>query len=325
MQTTMRYGTAESQRGDSRLGRPRDMRAFLKRFALRGRDPAVADENLYRYCADDPTDVIDPTGLDDSPTGTNLATLAAQDPQLKTLTIQQRENLVAQMLDTNSQAYKFAAMSVDTLPAPINENGSYKKHWWLIGPGDQQYPGNVPAGNYKVTYNCLGQVLEFYGEKQFNGKDIVSNGTSTWPANQTSAVADLDKTLATDWDPLFNKLGQKLGHKGFKRMAWKPDFSTLKKASASPLPAFARDRNYIILMAQFSVKPPYNENKPVDQLYFQHVFTNFNQAHSWWISKVGNGGTMLMDSPTALAGQQHYEGVGYMGFGYIVGIWEEQK
>jgi hypothetical protein len=40
------------------------MRVFLKRFALRGRDPAVADENLYRYCENDPVNATDAAGLD---------------------------------------------------------------------------------------------------------------------------------------------------------------------------------------------------------------------------------------------------------------------
>jgi hypothetical protein len=35
----------------------------LKQFALRGRDPAVADDNLYRYCGDEPTEATDPSGL----------------------------------------------------------------------------------------------------------------------------------------------------------------------------------------------------------------------------------------------------------------------
>jgi uncharacterized protein YqgV (UPF0045/DUF77 family) len=35
----------------------------LKQFALRGRDPAVADDNLYRYCGDEPTEATDPSGM----------------------------------------------------------------------------------------------------------------------------------------------------------------------------------------------------------------------------------------------------------------------
>ena len=37
-------------------------RVFVRRFAPRGRDPAVADENLYRYCDNEPTEATDPSG-----------------------------------------------------------------------------------------------------------------------------------------------------------------------------------------------------------------------------------------------------------------------
>ena len=64
MQTTkVRKGTSETHGDGSHPGDPHDMRAFLKRFALRGRDPAVADENLYRYCGNDPVNATDPAGL----------------------------------------------------------------------------------------------------------------------------------------------------------------------------------------------------------------------------------------------------------------------
>src|SRR5271157_6438659 len=64
MQTTMMpYETSGSRRVRSHFGLPDDARAFIKRFALRGRDPAVADENLYRYCENEPTDATDPSGL----------------------------------------------------------------------------------------------------------------------------------------------------------------------------------------------------------------------------------------------------------------------
>jgi hypothetical protein len=49
------------------------MRGFLTRFALRGRDPAVADENLYRYCGDGPMGATDPTGMAD--VGLTVSTL----------------------------------------------------------------------------------------------------------------------------------------------------------------------------------------------------------------------------------------------------------
>jgi hypothetical protein len=64
MQTTMmRYGTSELQRVGNHPRYPDDTATFIKRFAPRGRDPAMADENLYRYCGDEPVVYVDPSGL----------------------------------------------------------------------------------------------------------------------------------------------------------------------------------------------------------------------------------------------------------------------
>ena len=52
-----------SQLAGSHVGGAPFMEGFLKPLALRGRDPAVADENLYRYCENGPTDGVDPSGL----------------------------------------------------------------------------------------------------------------------------------------------------------------------------------------------------------------------------------------------------------------------
>ena len=60
--TMIPYGTSESQHTGWPSGVPDNTRAFLKRFALRGRDPAQADENLYRYCENMPTEATDPSG-----------------------------------------------------------------------------------------------------------------------------------------------------------------------------------------------------------------------------------------------------------------------
>jgi hypothetical protein len=60
--TTTKHETSESRRGGNRPDDPQDMQAFLRRFALRGRDPAQGDENLYRYCSDEPIDATDPSG-----------------------------------------------------------------------------------------------------------------------------------------------------------------------------------------------------------------------------------------------------------------------
>ena len=68
MQTTLtRCVRKSSQRAGSRAGGAPDTGGFLKQFALRGRDPAVADENLYRYCGNEPTEATDPSGLADAP------------------------------------------------------------------------------------------------------------------------------------------------------------------------------------------------------------------------------------------------------------------
>ena len=58
-----RCGRRSSQLGGSYPGCTPDIEGFFKRFTLRGRDPAVADENLYRYCENDPTDATDPSGM----------------------------------------------------------------------------------------------------------------------------------------------------------------------------------------------------------------------------------------------------------------------
>ena len=62
-ESTIRCATRQSRCAGSHF-RNR-LRAFVGRYALRGRDPAVADENLYRYCEDAPTEAIDPSGLAD--------------------------------------------------------------------------------------------------------------------------------------------------------------------------------------------------------------------------------------------------------------------
>ena len=48
--------------------------SFLSGHMLRGRDPAQADENLYRYCGDAPTDGTDPSGLFDLATEVDSST-----------------------------------------------------------------------------------------------------------------------------------------------------------------------------------------------------------------------------------------------------------
>ena len=73
METTItRCGRRSSQLGGSYPRCTPDIEGFFKRFTLRGRNPAVADENLYRYCENDPTDAIDPTGLAEIPAAPEL-------------------------------------------------------------------------------------------------------------------------------------------------------------------------------------------------------------------------------------------------------------
>jgi hypothetical protein len=56
----MRDDTRRTRRG----GRDLQRRAsFLDGVAFLGRDPAVADENLYRYCGNSPINATDPSGL----------------------------------------------------------------------------------------------------------------------------------------------------------------------------------------------------------------------------------------------------------------------
>ena len=57
-------GVRKPRRDNSCLPSPDDMRSFLRQFALRGRDPAVADENLYRYVGSNPEDYVDWSGKD---------------------------------------------------------------------------------------------------------------------------------------------------------------------------------------------------------------------------------------------------------------------
>ncbi len=70
MQTTItRDGASKSQSARRRFAYLDDTTIFVRRFAPRGRDPAVADENLYRYCENEPTEATDPSGLVLDPTG----------------------------------------------------------------------------------------------------------------------------------------------------------------------------------------------------------------------------------------------------------------
>ena len=68
MQTTMLpQRTRKSQCTSGRTGDVRPMQSLLAGHALQGRDPAQADENLYRYCENEPTQATDPSGLAEQP------------------------------------------------------------------------------------------------------------------------------------------------------------------------------------------------------------------------------------------------------------------
>ena len=102
--------------------------------------------------------------------------------------------------------------------------------------------------------------------------------------------------------------------KGFHRLAWKPDFSSLESVKNSKLPEFKKGKNYIIVMADVSPL-----KGPIDQIQFSHIFTNFNDKQDWWISKIGTAGTILHKSPRLLEGTNEQGG-----YGYIVAIWESK-
>lgn len=61
--TITRYTRKSSVSGGNPVCESPNAEGFFKRYTLRGRDPAVADENLYRYCVNDPNNATDPTGL----------------------------------------------------------------------------------------------------------------------------------------------------------------------------------------------------------------------------------------------------------------------
>ena len=72
-------GASRSQGAGSHRVLADEAKSFVKRFAPRGRDPAVADENLYRYCGDDPIEATDPSGE----AGTETAGLSVDPPVYK--------------------------------------------------------------------------------------------------------------------------------------------------------------------------------------------------------------------------------------------------
>ena len=270
----------------------------------------AGDTNLRRYVGNSPANFTDPTGLEEQP---NLLQLTERDPQLKTLAKDQRQQLIQDLQDTKGKVFRFATTGGQLFGTLEREN--YRKDWWFIGPGDFNYPGNV-NGDYAVTYNCLGHVLMWYGQSTFNGKNIASNGTATWPRSadeNTVALTEIDKSLKE-----FDKIFAELGKPGFTRLKWKPDFSSPAAAGKTPLPEFNKNYNYIVLMA--NLLSGGNLDKPVTGVRPSHVFTNTDDNPDLWVSKTGNGGTMFFKDPNALVGDDELN----LGLGFIVAIWERK-
>jgi len=218
--------------------------------------------------------------------------------------------LLKQLQNTGSQQFKFAAQLV-----LFNSNFSeddYRKTWWLLGPGDQHFPGNV-SGEYKTTYNCLGHVLSWYGTTRFNGKDVISSGRETWPdIPDVFAVGDLDAQLRK-----FDAIFATLGRRGFERMDWKPELSSYEAGINTKLPAFEKNVNYIIVLGNFRNRN--GDDKPVTAISLKHVYTNFDCDHKWWISKGGNGGTFL-HGVDGIMGDDELRS----GYGFTVAIYREK-
>lgn len=276
----------------------------------------AGDANVRRYVGNSPTTATDPSGLQEAQapkvgkiSASNLPELMQHDPVLRTLSDAQRRDLINKLQDPDSIEFKFAASLV--LNASKITKDEYQKTWWLLGPGDRNFPGN--EDEYKTTYNCLGHVLMWYGKKTYDGKDILSNGRATWPAIPEIFGADqLDRYLQK-FDQIFNSLGP-----GFTRMAWKPDLSSLKAAANPKLPTFQNGKNYIVILGSL-----YNrggDDKPVEAIYLKHTFTNFDRDNKWWISKGANGGTFL-HGVDGLTGDDEIR----TGYGFILAIYEQKS
>lgn len=106
----------------------------------------------------------------------------------------------------------------------------------------------------------------------------------------------------------------KLGDKGFHRLNWTPDFTSVDTVKNSKLPDFKKGKNYIILMADLL---PDKGN--ITKVRFLHVFTNLDPQLEWWVSKLATGATIAHRSPQLLQGSPQKG----QGQGYIVAIWEQ--
>jgi hypothetical protein len=75
------FGRRSSHPGSATNVRTLEFGGFFRRYALRGRDPAMADENLYRYCSNAPMNGVDPSGMRECDDGKTLLTANLKDSQ----------------------------------------------------------------------------------------------------------------------------------------------------------------------------------------------------------------------------------------------------
>ena len=276
------------------------------------------DANLYRYAKNNPSRFTDPLGLEEKKSADPalLLKLAAMDPTLKQvldkLTDKQKKELYDRLANPNLDRGPVYNLILGNTVLARKEFG---KDWVLIGPSDPDNPLNAGKDRREISYNCAGQVVLKYGQAKlkFDGEEyaVLTLGSGAWPdgLKEFEEFAKFDDLLKKVWDPFFAKVGDK----SFRRLDWKPDFSSLDKVKETKLPDFKKGKNYIILMADLLP-----EKGKITQVRFLHVFTNLDTDLEWWVSKLGAGGTIAHRSPRLLEGPQQRGGQGF-----IVAIWEQ--
>jgi hypothetical protein len=272
---------------------------------------AAGDMNVRRYVGNGATNGVDPTGLEDPKiSGDDLRKLVDKDPatskSYEKLNKEQKDKIIASLMDAKGKNAEFVQKSLS-----VFNSDEFGKSWLLIGPTDASHPANQGTKR-TVGYNCASHVLQRFGATsvKIDGEteDLSSVGVY-WPdgIDNVTGVSfdDLPKLLEV-WDAFLNAPFDK-GR--FVRMDWKPDLKTFEGAKSSKLPEFNKDKNYVILMAQWRK----------GGVIFSHVFTN-TEKHEWWVSKAGNGPTILHKSPTAFVTKNEKDTSNY---GVILAIWEE--
>ena len=278
----------------------------------------AGDTNLYRYVANRLTRTVDPLGLEgkDRADTAELLKLAAQDPTLKKLldklSEKQKKDLYERLANPGLEKGPIATL---IFLNPVLAKKEFNKEWMLIGPSDAENPLNLGKEQRVVSYNCAGQVLLRYGKTSITldgqHEGIITLGAGAWPdgLKEVEDFRNFENLLKKYWDPFFVKLGDK----GFHRLDWKPDFTSVEKVKESKLPEFKKGKNYIVLMADLVPA-----KGPIAKVQFLHVFTNLDPNHDWWVGKLGAGGTIAHRSPNLLQGSRQQGGQGY-----IVAIWEQ--